>query len=188
MGHEKELQEAKRTLQDMFGAPIQVEQAEVKDVDETSRSMTVIIDGYDNFFCRLQAITDLKEGIYVVPKKGSQVLVGRINNDEFRYLVYAAEIDKIVFKIGKSTGEIKDGLMTFNDGNNGGLTNTPELKDQLAKLTKRVDDIIAAIQSPTVIATPQDGGKSLWSLFNVQIAQIQDKEDFSKIEDKKIKH
>lgn len=74
----------------------------------------------------------------------------------------------------------------FNDGDNGGLTITPELKDQLDKLTKRVDDIIDAIKNGVPVV--HDGGAALLASQTVLLDLIVDKEDFSNIENPIVKH
>lgn len=114
---------------------------------------------------------------YVVkPVKGSDCLIaiiedeGRFASTEF--LVMADQVE----------------LVEINGGTNGGLAIVPELKTQLEKLSKRVDGLINAINSPSVIATPQDGGTALLGLLRSEVAKINDKETFDKIENTSIKH
>jgi hypothetical protein len=92
-------------------------------------------------------------------------------NESVAFLIYANEVE----------------LLQFNGGENGGLTNTPELKIQLDKLTKRVDYIISAISNaPT--ATSADGGAAAQTYTKEKLNMIEDKEDFGGIEDTKITH
>lgn len=79
-------------------------------------------------------------------------------------------------------------LIEFNGGKNGGMTVVPELKIQLEKMSKRLDDLIGAINSPTVVATSQDGGSALLELLRAEVAKITDKESFANIENEAIKH
>lgn len=109
----------------------------------------------------------------VKPVLNTDCLIAIVENDEATaFLLYADEAE----------------LIQYNGGENGGLTNTPELKTQLDKLTARVDGIIDGINSASVIATPQDGGTALWALFKTEIAKITEKESFEAIEDDKITH
>ena len=96
--------------------------------------------------------------------------------------------DVVELSIGDSTLKVDTDGWTFNGGELGGLTKTQELKTQLDKVTARIDGILDAINSSTVIATPYDGGSALWALFQAQIALVTDKEDFSSIENTKITH
>jgi len=103
---------------------------------------------------------------------GSSVIVSRIGDSDELFVEMFSEVESII----------------IDGGDNGGLTITPELKTQLDKLTARVDGIINAINSQTVIPVPQDGGTALLSLLRLEIAKITDKEKFDKIENTKIKH
>jgi len=115
---------------------------------------------------------DAKKGIVITPVSGSSVIVSRIGDSDELFVEMFSEVESII----------------IDGGDNGGLTITPELKTQLDKLTARVDGIINAINSQTVIPVPQDGGTALLSLLRLEIAKITDKEKFDKIENTKIKH
>ncbi|HEY5508408.1 MAG TPA: hypothetical protein VIK29_07050 [Paludibacter sp.] len=107
------------------------------------------------------------------PVVNTDCIIGILEGQEsVAWLIYASEVE----------------LLEFNSGENGGLTNVTELKTQLDKLTARVDGIISAINSSTIIPVPSDGGAALLTLLRVQIATIVDKEDFGDIEDTKITH
>ena len=108
----------------------------------------------------------------VKPVLETDCIIGILEGQEsVAWLIYASETE----------------LVEFNGGENGGLTNTPELKTQLEKLTKRVDAIISAINGAPV-ATPADGGAAAQTYTKSKLALIVDKEDFGKIEDKNITH
>jgi hypothetical protein len=105
------------------------------------------------------------------PVVGCDCIVLILEGDEsVSWLLYADEVDEIVFR----------------DGKNGGLANTPELKIQLEKLTARVDGIIDAINNAVPVA--QDGGVALQGTMVAKLTTLTDKEDFSNIEDVHIKH
>ena len=108
----------------------------------------------------------------VKPVVESDCIIGILEGQEsVAWLIYASETE----------------LVEFNGGENGGLTNTPELKTQLDKLTKRVDSIISAI-SGAPVATPADGGAAAQTYTKGKLALIVDKENFGDIEDKNITH
>jgi hypothetical protein len=114
---------------------------------------------------------------YVVkPVKGTDCLIAIVEGASrfasTSFLVMADEVE----------------LIEFNGGKNGGLAVVPELKTQLEKLSKRVDGLIDAVNSPNVAATPQDGGAALLTLLRGELAKITEKESFDKIEDTTIKH
>lgn len=146
-----------------------------KVVSLNEETCTVNYKGTDISDVRISAVVDgNRNNLLIKPKVGSNILLVDLSDGQLRDLKVLAcsEVDSI----------------TINGGSLGGLCNVPELKIQLEKLSKRVDDMIDAINSPTVVATPQDGGTGLWALFKAQIAQIVDKENFSDIEDETIKH
>ena len=108
----------------------------------------------------------------VKPAINSDCIIGLLEGHEsVSWLIYARETE----------------LVEFNGGDNGGLTNTPELQTQLDKLTKRVDDVISAITGAPV-AVPADGGAAAQTYTKTKLALIVDKEDFGNIEDTKITH
>lgn len=76
--------------------------------------------------------------------------------------------------------------VTIDGDGFGGLCKTPELKKQLDILTGRLDSVINGIKNATV--TPQDGGASFKSGIIASIEAYTQKEDFSQIENNKIKH
>lgn len=76
--------------------------------------------------------------------------------------------------------------VTLDGDGFGGLCKTLELKKQLDILTGRLDSVINGIKTASV--TPEDGGASLKSGMVASIEAYTQKEDFSEIENTKIKH
>ncbi len=155
--------------------PVLLTEGKVTSVDKEKMTCEVEREGMaDLTGVRLNAILECGTGtITIFPAVQSTVIVGVIeNNPADAFVISTSTIDNIV----------------INGGENGGLANVPELKTQLEKLSARVDGIIDAINSSTVIATPQDGGTGLWGLFQKQIATISEKESFDRIEDEKVTH
>ncbi len=109
----------------------------------------------------------------VKPIVETDCIIGILEGQEsVAWLIYATETE----------------LVEFNGGENGGLTNTPELKTQLDKLTARVDGIISAINNGVPAAGAPDGGAALQTSIKAALALITQKEDFGDIEDTKITH
>lgn len=142
-----------------------------KNVDWKNKSMNGL--GDDDIL-----IPDILLGLsYAVkPTVGTDCLIAVVEGaDRFAttsFLVIAGEAEQIELR----------------GGNNGGLANTPELKTQLEKLSRRVDGIIDALNSPSVVATPQDGGSALLTLLRAELKKITAKESFENIEDTTITH
>ncbi|WP_320053976.1 hypothetical protein [uncultured Acetobacteroides sp.] len=139
------------------------------EIDWVNKTMTAIDEDDLPYYDVLLGVGSMS----VKPRKDTDCLIAKIEGDEATaFLVMADEVE----------------LIEFNGGKNGGLAVVPELKTQLEKLSKRVDGLIDAINSPKVVATPQDGGTALLGLLRVELAKITDKESFDKIEDTTIKH
>ncbi len=125
---------------------------------------------------RLNELSDETTGIVIRPKTDSCVLIAVI--DDFNYYVSLySEIDSVDIQCDK---------ITINGGDNGGLINIEELKKQLNKMTKRIDGIMSAIENSTT--NPQDGGATYKTGMISVLQSITDKEDFTNMEDDKIKH
>lgn len=92
---------------------------------------------------------------------------------------------KIIVENGKMTITTDDTL-ELDGNNNGGLVIAPELTKQLGFLTQRVDTIINALQNAPTAA--QDGGATYKAGISAVLATIANKEDFSGIENDKVKH
>jgi hypothetical protein len=117
---------------------------------------------------------DLEPGeniITVFPKKGSKVLCVVVENDETDCFVL-------------TTNDIEE--IIINGGENGGLTITPTLVEQLAVMSARIDTLENAIKDGVPLA--QDGGIAYQQTMVAILEANQDVEDFSKIENEKIKH
>ena len=124
---------------------------------------------------RCTAVIDGDAGnLKVKPAAGSVVLLADLSAGTMRDMAVVAwsKIDEII----------------FDGGQNGGMCRVPELKTQLDKLTARVDGIINAIKSATPAVGAADGGASLKTSIVTGLSTISQKENFSSIENKKIKH
>jgi phage gp45-like len=80
----------------------------------------------------------------------------------------------------------QNGTVELFGNDSGGIIKVQELQEQLAKLTARLDGVMAALQdAPT---TPQDGGSSYKAGIVSALSALVDKEDFSNIASEKVLH
>lgn len=151
--------------------------AEVKKVD--GQTCDVLPIGAEAMLLgvRLMAtIDDNEQGILVVPKTGSYVLIGFISDAAGEAFVSMfSEIDGIrVFgengelnldltagKYALNTNEItlNANKTTFNDGTNGGLVNVNPLIQDINTIKVFLQTLVTAIQAAPIV--PSDGGGSL---------------------------
>ncbi len=108
----------------------------------------------------------------VKPVIESDCIIGILEGQEsVAWLIYASETE----------------LVEFNGGENGGLTNTPELKTQLEKTNETLQAIITVLSGALI---PEPGSGSPSALQTALKAAITGKQlgDFGDIEDTKITH
>jgi len=79
-----------------------------------------------------------------------------------------------------------NGTLELFGTNAGGVVKADELKNQLNKLSARVDGIIDALKNSGTAA--QDGGATYKAQIMVMLATLVDKEDFSNLESEKVLH
>ncbi len=152
--------------------PIMVVEGIVKTVNEDSCDVEIEKD-LTLFKVRLNTILKQESGIQIKPKQGSKVLCGIIeNNPNDAFVIRASEVDSI----------------TINKGENGGLAITPKLVEELNKMTKRIDGIIQALNNAKPSTGAPDSGAVLIGAIQTSLQTIIDKENFSEIENEKIKH
>ncbi|WP_420582092.1 hypothetical protein [Reichenbachiella sp.] len=147
--------------------------ATVKEVDEATMTCVVEPPGQAEIDeVRLKAgIDEVTDGIVEFPTVGSTVLCGIIGQDEdICFVIKCSVVDKIV----------------MNGGSLKGLIIHDELVAQLTKMTARIDGIIDAIGDG--VPAPQDGGSALQATIVAGLAALNDVEDFSNIENDKVKH
>lgn len=122
--------------------------------------------------CRMNA----QGGFVMIPAEGSFVIAAK-SEDLGLFCLFAEEIDDIII----------NARVTFNDGDNGGLCNTPTLKEQLDKTNDLIDAIVQIINGAPI---PEPGNGSV-SAFQAALKAAligQELGDFSNIEDDTIKH
>lgn len=161
------------------GEQLYLKRCTVDSVNEQERTIdcTPIDGGAQLIGVDLQALQRRSEGLFVSPKIGSEVIVGFLDKNNAVALLFT-EIKKITLNV--------DCAIEINGGGNGGFAIVPELRAQLEKMTARIDALYNAVQNSAVGSA--DGGATFKTNMIAILSAIADKEDFSAIENEKIKH
>lgn len=182
MGREQE--ELLRALREHCSSADQVFVADVVSVDETSDTVEINVDGLELSSVRLRSIIDSQGNrVVIYPAVESTVLVGRIGKSNELYVQAVGQVDKVLCRIGDMKLEVTEAGFVYNEGRHT-TANADILKSELNKLTKRVDDLLSALNS----ASPDSSSGTFKSTLTPLLAQITNKENFTDIEDDKVKH
>ena len=149
---------------------------------------TVTRDGLTELLeVRFNAVEkELTSHVTITPKINSPVICGIIEDTDEAFILATSEIEKVeVVFDGHAVTTTSDGTV-YDEGENSGMVKAPELVTQLNKLSARVDGIISAIENGVPI--PQDGGVGFQATMVAAITAIVEVEDFTAIENPKIKH
>jgi len=138
---------------------------------------------------RLNSVNkEFESSFTIIPKLKSEVLVAIIEGNQAEtYVVATSEIDavEIWFDADKKKGlKLTADGSVFDEGTNSGIVIAPDLKTQLDKMTARIDGIMDAI----INAGTTTYGGILSSTTIAALQLIVDKEDFSNIENERVKH
>lgn len=130
-------------------------------------------------------VDDSDQVILITPKVGSWVLVAPIMEDINRlHVVEYSEVEKVEIRIGDCLVEVtKDGVKLHGD-NLGGIVKARELKTQVDKNTKILEQIQTVFNSWQFV--PEDGGAALKGLSSAFTGLP--RADLSNIENDKVKH
>lgn len=115
------------------------------------------------------------DAVVMYPKVGSTIFLATLEgNSTDTFVAQMTEVEEVV----------------FHDGKNGGIAITPELVTQLSRMTARIDRLESAIKGgiAAVPPAPPDSGNALIGSMKALLATPLLKEDFSKVENEKIKH
>ncbi len=158
--------------------PLQVFPAQVKKVDEETRTCTVRVnDNVDLFDVKLYAVTDKDlKGFCLIPAQDSQVLVARIANGNDLYVCMFSVVDKVLGTIGKHTDllveeehiqlkteqvkievtndkiKVDAPEITFKGSDNVGLLTTAELTDKINALVDAFNEHMHSSSVTSIIA------------------------------------
>ncbi len=160
----------------------------VKDVAEDKQTCTVDREDAPTLYkVRLNAVIgELDNNVTIVPAPKSKVLCSLIDNDvNEAYILSCEKPEEINVKLSETTLIINQEGVVINGGELGGMIKIEELVSQLEKLTARVDTIFDGF-SKLVPDPPQAGSASVTSGLKAIVSPPT--EDFSNIEDSKVKH
>jgi hypothetical protein len=162
-------------LKTLVADPWIVEAATVTEVDEEKLTCTVelLFDETEIPNVRLKAAVDLvTDGMVQIPVVDSTVLVAMINNDiENRCIVAFSQVEKVLF---------------FN-GENGGLVNWPDAKEQLDKVKQLLTLFMNIVTGPP-INEPGSGSPSAFQAALNGALNGKPLPSFEDLEDEKVKH
>ncbi len=140
--------ECKKLLQGIVGEPEQASYVcVVTAVSEATATCDVrrILDEKEIKKVRLNATLTQNDGLVILPKEKSTVLITHIDGDRY-FVSQFSEIDKITLNV-ESDIEIKaSGKIKINDGDNGAVK-IRDLEDNLEKLRDFVNDLATNIYS-----------------------------------------
>lgn len=114
--------------------PLQTVLAEVKDVDETTKTCTLTDDGIDIYEVRLRPVLDGNESITILPTVGTWALAIRIEDEDDWMVIHAGQIDKYIIVIGTCEFVITAGGFEISKGS-----------DNLKDILKLMIEAVAAV-------------------------------------------
>lgn len=114
------------------------------------------------------------------------ILIKDESDDNVKTQVNIDENGNVLVQTEGNINVDSDETIFFDGDSFGGLCKTQELQTQLGYLTARVDAIINALEQSATGS--QDGGATYKTNITIALQAIVNKEDFSNIENAKIKH
>lgn len=142
-------------------------------------------DAADIFDVRLRAaiINDNEDGLILVPKIGSEVVVAKINTSQF-IMIASTELELLKIQIGVQKMVLDKNGFVFNDGNLEGMVKINELVDKLNKIENKVNSLInhynthnhAHPQGPTTGLLVQFSGGGLTLTQKIDLENIKIKQ------------
>ena len=158
-----------------------VETSFIATVEEDKKTTVDVKDFNGTLYPDVRKIaTENAKGFVPMLPKNSYVIVSRISKSDDLFISMMSEIEGLALDVNDT--------IIVNEGKNT-TAKADILKKELEKMSKRIDGILDSINSATVVATPQDGGTAFLGFFKAAISlNVTNKENFSEIENEKIKH
>jgi len=149
----KQGEELIRALQETINVPEQVVLGEVTAIDTTKQTATIMLDTEGNvtYDVRLKAVINSNDkGLITYPVTGTNVLAGKIYNNDDYVLLACDEVEKYL----------------IDTGDDGGLVNVTNLADRLSN----IENDLKALHNIFLnwVPAPMDGGaalKTMWSSY-----------------------
>lgn len=177
-----------KSFRELVNIPVQQMPCQVLRINSDDTVDVLPPTGPEIFDVRLKATIDPddNEGIVLVPKVGSYVLVSIIgNNAATAAVVKYSAVDQVKGQIGNTKFVITGDDIVINGGDLGGMVKAKELKTQLDKTNAVVQAIVNSLSN--WIVAPSDGGAALKTFFAGQISG-KSVGNYSNLENEKVKH
>lgn len=131
---------------------------------------------------------DYQKGSYTLTSPNEKIQLTVHDDNEKQEISFAAfGTDIAIDKAGNISIKAADGKkIALNGDKYSGMVKADVLKQELGKMTARIDGIINAIKSAAV--TPQDGGAGFKSAMIASLSALVNKENFSNIKNEKVVH
>jgi len=159
---------------------VQVVTGKIKSVDETKMICDIDLQNAPDLLdVRLRSIIDEQEkGILILPKVGSYVLVGLINNrPESSFVCGYSEVDKIRFLIDE---------IELSGDDFGGIVKSEKVTEEINKLSSDINQLKQFIAS--WVPAPQDGGAGLKAILSSWSTSTLQNVVQASLENEKVKH
>jgi len=159
--------------------------AEVTAIDLSARTadVTPLNGDPEVFTVRLQATPSLTDGVVLIPKLNSTVVITWLSNTR-AYVALCSEIDEIIIAGGTSTVDLDQ--LDFNGAANGGLINITPLVDKVNTLENDLNTLKGIFSGWVPVVN--DGGAVLKTASATWSGQTITPTIAADIEDDKIKH
>ncbi len=142
-------EEIVRALKDLTVQNENVITAIVEDVDVSAKTISAKSDGIIYYDVRLTAVNDDSDRSYVVPKKGSWVLISFVEgSDTDAFVVMFSSVEKYLINATE---------IVINDGKNGGLIKISVLVEKMNNLEKAYNDFVKKYNAHVHITTATIG-------------------------------
>ncbi len=172
-------------------APIQTYLCKVVNVEDDRCECEPLQGGAKFLDVRLRSILDDNtDGLLLIPKKNSVVLIGIIeNNDSAAFLLQCSEIEELKFKnAGGMTIDVLKDIVKLNGDQCKGLVKLDELKDNLDAIKDYLSALKTAVSSGLTavgVAMAANGPAGATSFESAMASQVL---NFKNMENKNVKH
>ena len=137
---------------------------------------------------RVRSLSDKGNGIYIIPKKDSKVLIENIDGADNYHVLEYGEISKIIYKssTNKLVIDSENDEILVNEGKNGGLIKIQDLVKKMNEVEKKLNTVISKFNSHTHSGVTT-GGSVSGTTPNLIPGTLQPTK-VNEIENKKVKH
>jgi hypothetical protein len=152
-------EQIRKSISELGRQPVVILTGTIKDVDENAATCTVIdAEDVDKYQVRIKAAVDEKEtGLFVFPKVGSSVLIGRIQESNEWVILAYTDFTKLTKKQEKSTYTQDDNFAFENEKCTLKLEDKFTLKNDQTALKDILNEFITEVKN-AIINTPSGAG------------------------------